>query len=355
MRSHVSRLESFRRMSKITCMVITDKKAWDGFVAAQPGSQFLQSWDWGEFKKSQGHEVVRLAMADASGAWQIAGQFIFHSKRLFGGFWFSPRGPIVVHSRLDDADALLKDFTDQSVAYLTSLKKGMFVRCEPAIEFKIDSTPLPKGFVRRPSISPSSTVVIGLEQSEEELMGDMHEKTRYNIRLAERKGVTVRTGSTDADIEVFLALNRETASRDGFLSQTDAYIKATVQALRISGMCRIRIAEYQGMPLAANIEISFGDTMTYVYGASSSAHRNAMAPLALQWSAIRDAKREGYRFYDLYGCNPSMPTSYDYKKSWEGITRFKMGFGGSRVEFVGTWELPLMPFAYRVMKMVRGY
>lgn len=323
-------------------------------MASQPGAQFLQSWTWGEFKRSEGHEVIRLAYADEQGSWLVAGQFIYHAKKLFGGFWFSPKGPMIAHDRLDTPDQLLKEFFDLATTHLSSIKKGMFIRCEPPVEYKIDTTPLPASFVRRHSISPSTTVLIDLYEGEDELLSDMHEKTRYNIRLAERKGVTIRVGSTDEDIETYLGLNRDTATRDGFLSQPDSYIRATVRFLRDSKMCRIRIAEYQGIPLVANIEMQFGDTVTYLYGASSSAHRNVMAPFLLQWSAITSAKQEGYRFYDLYGSNPVSKESIDFKESWEGITRFKLGWGGARVEFVGTWEKPLMPFAYRLMKMVRG-
>lgn len=334
-------------------LVITDATQWDSFITSQPGSQFLQSWAWGEFKRSQGHDVMRLAYANEDGSWAVAGQFIYHPKRLFGGFWFAPRGPIVVHDRMDAPEKTFRQFIED-VKQRLSEKRAMFIRCEPPIERKIDESPLPKEFLRRRSIDPSSTVMIGLEQSEEELLADMHEKTRYNIRLAERKGVTIRTGDSDADIDAYLALNQETASRDGFLSQSSDYIRATVQFLRSNGMCRIRLAEYQGNVLVANIEMRFGDTLTYLYGASSSMHRNVMAPYALQWSAIKDAKQEGCRFYDLYGTNPGSKQSIDYKASWEGITRFKLGWGGSRVEYVGTWELPLMPVAYRLMKMIRN-
>lgn len=335
-------------------ITITDSIAWDAFVSSQPGSQFLQSWAWGEFKRSQGHDVVRLALADEKEKWIVAGQYIYHPKRLFGGFWFAPKGPIIVHDQLDAPEKMFKEFLDQSIPYLIAQRKGMFIRCEPPIEYKIDTTPLPDSFIRRRAIDPSSTVLVDLKESEEELLSDMHEKTRYNIRLAERKGVTVRVSDTDEDVEAYLALNHETAQRDRFSSQSDQYIRSTVQSLRASKMCRVRLAEYEGEILAANIEMHFGDTYTYLYGASSSSHRNVMAPYALQWSAIKAAKQAGCRFYDFYGSNPVSKDSIDFKDSWEGITRFKLGWGGSRVEFVGTWEKPLMPMMYRLMRMVRG-
>lgn len=333
-------------------ITVTSADQWDSFMSSQPGAQFLQSWAWGEFKRSQGHEVMRIALANEKGEFMVAGQFIFHPKRFFSGFWFAPRGPVIIHDQMSSPEKLFQEFISLAKKKL-AFKRAMFIRCEPPIEFKIDATPLPKTFIRRRAIDPSSTVILDLDESEEELLSDMHEKTRYNIRLAERKGVSVRVGSTDEDIEAYLALNQETANRDNFLSQPLEYIRATVRALRDGGMCRIRLAEYQGEVLASNIEMRFGDTVTYLYGASSSSHRNVMAPYALQWSAITSAKKEGCRFYDFYGANPVSSRSIDFKTSWEGITRFKLGWGGHRVEYVGTWEFPLMPFVYQLMKMIR--
>ncbi|HWR00048.1 MAG TPA: peptidoglycan bridge formation glycyltransferase FemA/FemB family protein, partial [Candidatus Methylomirabilis sp.] len=115
---------------------------------------------------------------------------------------------------------------------------------------------------------------------------------------------------------------------------------------------RVRIAEKGGEPLAASLEVSYGDTRTYLYGASSSAKRNLMAPYALHWDAIRTAKREGCRYYDFHGVNPADESSPSWKSSWAGITRFKLGWGGERRDLVGTWERPTNRVAYRLFRMI---
>ena len=107
-------------------------------------------------------------------------------------------------------------------------------------------------------------------------------------------------------------------------------------------------------PLAANLEICFGDTVTYLHGASSSTSRESMAPYALHWAAMCEAKREGYRYYDFWGCNPSDPKSFYYKPSWQGITRFKQGWGGELVDLIGTYDLPINKFLYKLAFFGRG-
>lgn len=328
----------------------SEEKAWDRFAEGSPVSQFTQSWQWGEFKKSQGHEIRRLALADGDKTLAQA-LFIHHRSPLVGGYWYAPRGPVLRDDVKSDARNILESFFDK-IKEKRMLASGLFWRCEPAIESKRGDI-IPPGFVRSHAYQPASTLLIDLATSEDELLARMHEKTRYNIRLAERKGVTVRVGDSKQDLETFLQLNQETSKRDRFISQPAEYIQATYDFLRPKKMAFIRIAELEGVPLAASMEIAYGDTVTYLYGASSSQHREAMAPYALHWSAIRDAKRSGHAFYDFYGVNPEDEASPYFKSSWAGITRFKLGWGGHRVDYVGTWELPQRPLLYRVFRLIR--
>jgi lipid II:glycine glycyltransferase (peptidoglycan interpeptide bridge formation enzyme) len=329
---------------------IQEKDAWDRFVSKQTGAQFTQSWAWGEFKSDRGHHVIRLALRDDDRI-LAAGQFIRHPTRLLGGFWYAPRGPVIRHDLIPESDRIL-------AAYLERLEDrvlpghALFWRIEPPLESKRGGM-LPLEWVRAHAYQPASTLLIDLSESEEELLADMHEKTRYNIRLSERKGVTVRVADSDSDIELFLAMNEETSRRDQFRSQSTSYIRATYQALHPKRMARIRIAELGGTALAASMEIVYGDTVTYLYGASASESRAAMAPYALHWDAIRSAKQDGSLFYDFYGINPADESSPYFKPSWRGITRFKLGWGGHRADYVGTWELPRRPLLYRIMRTIR--
>lgn len=327
---------------------ILDQHAWDDRVCQKPWNQFLQSWAWGEFQKKCGRTVRRLAFCHPDGGYNLFAQWIEYQRYGFS-YVFSPRGPFFVaedqadHKKWEEMEDMLRSLRDE----FALPRRTVFLRVEPiALASEISS--IERFAIRRPSLNPSTTFLLDLHMSEEELLARMHQKTRYNIRLAERHRVRVRLARTTQDQEVFFRLLQETAERDGFLSQPESYLRRLMKALGPSGMARIRLAESEGVVHAANIEIFFGDTMTYLHGASSSAHRHVMAPYLLQWEAIRAAKKDGCHWYDFWGNNPDKKDAYDYKKTWEGMTRFKSGFGGVERCLVGTWDLPLRPFLYRL-------
>ena len=332
---------------------VTGQESWEAFNASQPYAQFLQSWAWGEFRKAQGSAVRRFALSDDRGVWVAAIQLEERKRRFGFTYLFAPRGPVFssnipVETRRDVLAQLCE-------ALVPHIRNTMFLRMEPVSELGAPEGLVPLSFRRTSSLDPASTMVMDLDKSEDELLRGMHEKTRYNIRLAERSGVVVRRGSSPADLNAFLVLMEETAARDKFIQHASPYLAATFNALAAQGMATIRIAELQKQPLAAQMEIAYGDTVTYLYGASSSASRNVMAPYALQWNAIRDAKARGFSLYDFWGANPEFKGSYYYKPSWEGITRFKRGFGGRLINLVGTWDLPLMPWAYFLLTLNRFF
>lgn len=322
-------------------LTINDQKTWDSFVTSLPWASFPQSWAWGDFQASRNKRVKRFFLVRAHDDVPILAAQMVYEKRRFSGYWYAPRGPVFAPGAE----------TQRTMASFLHALKGdrpsgssLFFRFEPMLERGMS---LPTDLVRAHALNPASTILIDLTKSEEMLLKAMHEKTRYNIRLAERHGVTVRKG-TEKDLPTFLKLTEETAARDRFVSHAGDYLRATYEALAPKGLARLRLAEYQGKTLAANMEITYGDTVTYLHGASSSESRNVMAPFALQWEAIRAAKAEGKSFYDLWGANPEAEDDFYYKKSWEGITRFKRGFGGMQKDLVGTFDLPLQPLFYRL-------
>lgn len=336
---------------RLTVLDVRDASAWDAFVASLPRTPFLLSWAWGDFRSSQGREIRRLAAVDVEGRWVAA---VFAERRVkargLASFWFAPRGPAFAPElneaeRADAFRALERGLREADGG------RAWFLRLEP---FLSEMPAELSGMRRSAAQNPTTTVYLDLAPSEDELLAAMHEKTRYNARLAARKDVVVRTGTSEADFEAFLKLMDETASRDAFAQHDRAYLRATWDALSSSGMARLRLAEHEGDVLAANLEIIFGDTATYLYGASSSVKRNLMAPYALQWEAIRAAKGEGHAWYDFWGANPADPQAPGYKPSWEGITRFKNGWGGQTVSFAGTWDVPWKPWAYRLGQLAGG-
>lgn len=335
---------------------VTDANVWDAFVSGQPRAQFTQSWAWGAFRVSRGQAVERLALVGEDGRWEAAACFIHYPKPLVGGYWYAPRGPVIRGDLLanDRASDILARVMDALASHGLP-KRSLFWRIEPAVpatSYNLSRYAGQPTTFRSHAYMPASTSLVDLSKPEDALRASMHEKTRYNIRVAERRGVTVRVTQNRDAIQTFLALNAETEARDRFVSQPAAYIRDTYAFLSEHGMARLRFAEHDHAILAASLEVAFGDTATYLYGASSSASRSLMAPYALHWDAIRAAKAEGRQYYDFYGVNPSDAKSPYYKKSWEGITRFKLGWGGDRLDYAGTWELPRMKMLYRLFRLV---
>ena len=313
---------------------INDQSTWDAFVSAQPWASFQQSWHWGEFQKTQGHLVKRFFFGPA-----LAAQFIYYKRRL-SGYWFCPRGPVgevtreLFHSFLLQLDRTVKP-------------KPFFFRVEPPIETTSAEGLIMLALRRNHAMSPAATVLVDLTKTEEELLEGMHPKTRYNIRVAEKHGIVVREGTSQEERDAFLHLLKETGKRQGFIPHDLDYLRSMFEFLSQKKMARLRLAENKGTVLAANLEITFGDTVTYLHGASSTESKNVMAPFLLHWEAMRCAKRNGYRWYDMWGANAEAKSNYYYKESWEGITRFKRGWGGRTVDLVGTWDLPTNHLLYR--------
>lgn len=313
---------------------VTDKNHWNKLVGSQEHSRLLQSWEWGEFQKSLGRGVLRLSWNNEVVA-QAVRMLLPFSKH----YWYIPHGPVIVKTGADGLEwsRALKEKLDDG---------ALFIRVDPA-----SSAP---PFQRRGGISfvsatqPRCTYVLDVSQSEGELLSQMRQKTRYNIRLAKKRGVEVSQGS----IEDFLRLNRETKTRDNFASHPDEYYQKMIASLP-NDFINIWQATYQGEVIASSIIVAFGDTATYAHGASSSHHRDAMAPYLLHWSIIQDAKKRGIRYYDFWGANPKDPSHGAYKKSWQGISRFKAGFGGELVCYPRSFDVIFNSWLYTVYTLLR--
>ena len=327
---------------------ITDRVDWENFQSTQTWMQFSQSWVWGEFLKSLGREIKRYALLDDQGNWLCAIQAEYRRKKLGVGYWNVPRGPLFAKSiDSDEYREVVSDFIlqlhDRKV-----LPKAMFWRFEPLIISKSLDRFLPPRFVRAPALSPAATLLLDLTKSEDELLAAMHQKTRYNIKVALKHEVTTRITNHPQDFDRFLKLMATTAQRNDIVQHDDAYMAKSYYTLASAHMARLRVAEVNGAMIAANMEVMYGNTVTYLYGASSNKMRQFMAPYLLQWEAIKQAKADGAKLYDFWGVNPENQASPLYKKSWEGITRFKSGWGGKRVELIGTWDLPFNFLLYRL-------
>ncbi len=328
---------------------ITDRMDWEAFQSQQIWMQFPQSWVWGEFRKSLGFPVKRFALIDKNGTWIMAVQGEYRPKRFGLGYWFTPRGP-QFNPRIPEEKQREYLATFINELYVKNqIPKSLFWRMEPIIYPRSAFRILPPRMNRTQAMNPAVTAVLDLTKSESELLANMHQKTRYNIKVAVKHDVTTRITNHPKDVDQFIRLMEETAKRDKFIQHDSAYLSKTLYTLAATHMARLRVAEINGAMLAANLEVNYGNTVTYLYGASSSKIRQVMAPYTLQWDAIKQAKSEGAKLYDFWGCNPENRATPLYKSSWEGITRFKMGFGAQRRYLIGTWDLPINISLYRLV------
>lgn len=332
---------------------IADQNTLDTFIGSQERSQFLQSWQWGEFQRQLPSRVLRLGVWDAgvlAGSVQVIERVLPLGRR----YWYIPRGP-VISSQLpvDSYQTAFKVLLDE-IMFRAEKSGAMFVKIEPAIERSSHHLleALIKDYAVRPAafVQPQDSLYLDITQREEKLLSEMHPKTRYNIKLAERKGVTVRTAGAIDDFESFWQLIEMTSRRDRIRSHSRAYYRDMYRILDHTGFMKMYLAEYQGKAIGANLVVFFGDTATYLHGASGDASREVMAPYLLQWRQIRDAVAAGMKWYDFGGIAPA---TADDDHRWAGITRFKRGFGGSEVNYVGVYDLILDAFWYRLYRTIQ--
>ena len=172
----------------------------------------------------------------------------------------------------------------------------------------------------------------------------MHHKTRYNIRLAKKRGVLVKEMSTNEGFKIFAKLYFETCKRQKYLGHNYKYHKKVWENLK-NKVSHILIAYHQNIPLATFQLFYFKDTLYYVYGGTSELHRNLMTSNLLMWETIRLGKKLGAKKFDMWG---SLPPDYKQNHPWAGFTKFKQGYGGKFQEFVGSFDLIINPFVYQI-------
>jgi peptidoglycan pentaglycine glycine transferase (the first glycine) len=313
---------------------------WNDMVAASSGRSFLQSWEWGEFQSALSRKVLRVK-TDSAAAQAIRHPFI--GKR---SWLYIPGGPLTLSgASAIDWSSLVEEIQSTAVN-----SYPIFIKIEPPLLSHQQIMPDRKKWQAGIDVQPRSTLLIDLTKSEEELQNAMHQKTRYNIRIAQKHGVKVRISKAAEDIDVFLELACEVSQRTPFRYHPDAYYRTMHRMLTGSNMLTVAIAEQENIPIAAHLLISFAGTMTYAHGASSSLARNTQAPTLLQWRSIQYAKEIGLTTYDFYGVAPRQGGQ---QHPWAGITRFKSGFGGRRRDYIGALDYIVDPSWFRIYKFTR--
>ncbi|MDZ7794096.1 MAG: peptidoglycan bridge formation glycyltransferase FemA/FemB family protein [Spirochaetia bacterium] len=306
------------------------------------GSNFLQSPFWGDFKSRFGWQAHSFSVQGHP--------LLVLLRRLPGGVSLA-YVPHPLSTLAPERQALLGELAGELPKYLPS--GTLAVRYDIAWELplRLAEWGIPKAQKAAMDIQPPSTVVLSLEAEEEQLLQAMKRKTRYNIRLAARKGVETRL-EPDEFLQEWYELYRETAERDQIEIHSYDYYHSLLELSQAQGtegpQLNLVSARHEGELLAGIIVGIYGRRATYMYGASSNRKRNLMASYAVQWEAIRLAKNSGCAEYDLFG----IPPADDPEHPMHGLYRFKTGFGGRVVHRPGTYDVPITPVRYALFRQV---
>lgn len=341
----------------------TERGRFNAAVAASPLADVLQSWEWGEIKRASGWDALRLIVEDDAGGIRAACSVL--RKTPAPGvppLLYAPRGPVLDYADGEALSALLGGIRARA--------GGAFMfKCDPPVEAGIASEALQREGLAEVrggafgGVQPTAVMVLDLDGDPDKVFAGFKSKWRYNVRLAERKGVRVREGTRN-DLPAFYDILLETARRDRFLVRGRSYFDTLWDRLAPEGMAKMFVAEFEDRPIAAILCTPMGERVVYNYGASSNEHRNVMPNHLLQWEAIRWATNAGYRIYDFRGVSTQRDGAAA-DPHIAGLNRFKEGFGARYVEYAGPFDMSLRagwyavwrhgaPRAMRAMRRLRG-
>ena len=350
---------------------------WNSLISKLPDPHFLQTYDWGQVKAKYGWEPIYLIW-DEEGEMKeeressllstlhspVAAALILKRQIIRNGFvarlsvLYSPKGPL-----LDWSNESLRARVFDDLQSFAKKQGAVFLKVDPDVVLGMG---VPGGEddvlesngqavmseLKRRGWSYSSdqiqfknTVLIDLNPSEEELLASMKQKTRYNVRLAGKKGVSLRIGTLE-DLPMLYKMYAETSVRDGFAIRDEGYYKTVWELFMHSSTptCEPLIAEVDGEPVAAIFVFYFAGRAYYVYGMSRGVHREKMPTYLLQWEAMKRAKANGCTVYDLWGA----PEVFDESDSMWGVYRFKEGLGGKVVRTLGAHDFAPNALWYKI-------
>lgn len=297
----------------------------------------VQTWEWGDFQISQGHKLYRLGVFGKKDKIVSAFSVSFHKiPKIKFSVGTVLRGPDITDEMLDEITKIAK------------MENAIFVKFEPDVINK------KLGHFRNLKKSPKvafypHTFLVDLTKTENQLLEGMHPKTRYNIRVANRYGVEVKEQTDDKGFEIYLKLLISTTKRQGFYLHTEKYHRDLWKQLKDTGMIHIMLASYQGRFLSAFMIFKLKDKLFYPYGASLDIDRQVQAPTLLMWEVIKLGQKLKCKIFDMWGCLG--PNAKETETGF-GFHRFKQGYGGELVEYVGTYDLVVNPTLYKLYNSV---
>jgi len=331
--------------------VIMDTAAWNATIARLPRPHLLQTGQWARAKEPFGW-TAHYKTWEQDGQLVAAAQILQRSVRLplIGRevcMLYVPKGPLLA----DWNDTPLRARVLADLRQFAQELGAFFIKIDPDLAYGYGLpgaedervVPAAADFVAElkaagwrysnEQVQMPNTMLIDIDKSEEAILAAMKQKGRYNLRLSQKKGVTVRRG-TPADFPSFYKMYAETSVRDGFVIRSEAYYRAVWDAFYEAGMLAPLLAEVEGEAVAGLMLFIYGEQSWYLYGMSRALHRETMPNYLLQWEAIRASREAGCKVYDLWGA----PDEFNEADPMWGVYRFKDGFGGTVIRHIGAWD-----------------
>lgn len=348
-------------------------QSWNELIASLPLAHLLQTWEWSQVKAKYGWQAMPFVWQAATGK-PVAAAMVLKRRFPVGGFakkmcvLYVPKGPL-----MDWEDAALRVHVQDDLTAFAKRQGAIFIKIDPdvplgtgvpgaeeAVEFSVGQV-VRSELERRgwkysqDQIQFRNTVLIDLTPSEDEMLRRMKQKTRYNIRLAQKKGVTARAGTVE-DLPLLFRMYAETSVRDGFLIREEGYYQTVWRsfmgvppsASSLQPFTEPLIAEVDGEPVGAVSMFYFSGQAIYLFGMSRETHREKMPNYLLQWEAMRRAKALGCRIYNLWGA----PDEFNESDGLWGVFRFKEGLGGTVSRTIGAWDFTPNPRLYTLYTVV---
>ena len=303
------------------------EKPWEEFLTNISHTPFLQSWAWGEFQERLGFSHRRLGIYQGKELVGVCAVYL--GRRKLGSFAYVPHGPVFKAFDGGMAKAVLAALVD-----LARQEKVDYLRLDPNWEVGKDQQSL----LAATSQAGGRTLLLDLVLPEEELLAGLRKTTRYLVRKGEQLGIKVERTADPEMLNNFHRLMKLTQTRQNFTPQTRTYLDEQFAELSSRRMVELSLALYQGEIISAAIEVSYGDTTTYLHGASLKSE--VPASHVLLWENIKEAKKDGRSYYDFWGIAPE---GADPRHPWWGYTLFKSGFGGYPHDYLGSWDFSFNP------------
>jgi peptidoglycan pentaglycine glycine transferase (the first glycine) len=334
-------------------------KEWAAFISRHPEAHLLQTGAWGELKSAFGWTPAHILSQEH----EVGAQVLMRRLPLDLSLAYIPKGPVGGSAAGMDAPGAAPGLGAEHQAWLTlqaevdrfCQEQGVvFLKVEPDAWSEMEEQEIPQGFRPGPQqIQPPRTLLVDLSGDEDAILGRMKQKTRYNIRLAQKKGVMVHPSD---DLDTFHQLMQVTGQRDAFGVHSMDYYRRAYELFHPLGECELFLAELEGEALGGLMVFARGPRAWYLYGASSDKRREAMPTYLLQWEAMRWARGRGCTSYDLWGVpdadEQTLEAQFTRRSDglW-GVYRFKRGFGGRLQRAQGPWDRVYRPLGYALYRM----